>query len=73
MKIVADEGVDRLIVTRLRQDGHEVDYIAEMDSGIDDDRVLGHTNQQGALLKTADKDFGELVFMQGKLNPGIVL
>jgi len=73
VKVVADEGVDRPIVARLRQDGHEVDYIAEMDSGIDDDRVLSHANQRHALLITADKDFGELVFMQGKLNTGIVL
>lgn len=73
MKVVADEGVDRPIVVRLRQDGHEVDYIAEMDSGIDDDRVLGHANQRHALLITADKDFGELVFRQGRLNAGIVL
>ena len=73
MKVVADGGVDRPIVVRLRQDGHDVDYIAEMDSGIDDDRVLSHANKRHALLITADKDFGELIFMQGKLNTGIVL
>jgi len=73
VKVVADEGVDRPIVARLRQDGHEVDYIAEMDSGLDDDRVLSRANQRRALLITADKDFGEMVFMQGKLNTGIVL
>jgi predicted nuclease of predicted toxin-antitoxin system len=73
VKVVADEGVDRPIVARLRQDGHEVDYVAEMDPGIDDDRVLSHANQQHALLMTADKDFGELVFMQGRLNAGVVL
>jgi len=73
VKVVADEGVDRLIVARLRQDGHEVEYIAEMDTGIDDDQVLSHANQRRALLITADKDFGELIFMQGKLNTGIVL
>jgi len=38
-----------------------------------DDRVLGNANQRHALLITADKDFGELVFRQGRLNTGIVL
>ena len=73
MKLVADEGVDALIVARLREDGHEVDYIAEMEPGISDDQVLSHANQRQALLITADKDFGELVFLQGKLNAGILL
>ena len=73
MKLVADEGVDALIVARLREDGHEVDYIAEMEPGISDDHVLSHANQRQALLITADKDFGELVFLQGKLNAGILL
>jgi hypothetical protein len=33
VKIVADESVDRQIVDQLRRDGHEVLYIAELDSG----------------------------------------
>jgi predicted nuclease of predicted toxin-antitoxin system len=73
VKLVADEGVDRPIVTRLRDDGHEVDYVAEMAPGISDDQVLSHANQRQALLLTADKDFGELVFRQGKLHAGVVL
>ncbi len=73
MKLVADEGVDRPIVARLREDGHEVDYVAEMAPGIDDDQVLSHANRRQALLITTDKDFGELVFRQGKLNAGVLL
>jgi hypothetical protein len=34
MNLLADEGVDRPIVVRLRQDGHTVDHIAEMSPGI---------------------------------------
>ncbi|HKY30767.1 MAG TPA: DUF5615 family PIN-like protein [Pyrinomonadaceae bacterium] len=30
MKLLADESIDRQIVERLRQDGHEVSYIAEI-------------------------------------------
>ena len=73
MKLVADESVDGPIVARLREDGHEVDYVAEMDPGISDDRVLGHANERQALLITTDKDFGELVFRQGRLNAGVLL
>jgi predicted nuclease of predicted toxin-antitoxin system len=73
VKFLADEGVDRQIVDRLRQDGHFVWYVAEMEPGISDDAVLDLANREEALLLTADKDFGELVFRQGRLVPGVVL
>lgn len=73
MKVVADESVDGPVVTRLREDGHEVDYVAEMEPGISDDRVLSHANLRRAVLVTTDKDFGELVFRQGRINAGVLL
>ena len=73
MKIVADENVDRQIVDRLRSDGHEVFFIAELDPGIDDDAVLLKSRELSALLVTADKDFGELLFRQHKLHSGVML
>jgi predicted nuclease of predicted toxin-antitoxin system len=73
MNFLADESVDRQIVDRLRQENHRVGYVAEMAPGIPDDAVLDLANREGALLLTADKDFGELVFRQHLLAPGVVL
>lgn len=73
MKIVADESVDKQIVDRLRSDGHDVVFIAELDPGIDDEAVLLKSRQSDAVLLTADKDFGELVFRQRLLHSGVVL
>lgn len=73
MKFLADESVDRQIVDRLRQDDHVVWYVAEMDPGISDEAVLNLANREAALLLTADKDFGELVYRQRRLVPGVVL
>jgi predicted nuclease of predicted toxin-antitoxin system len=73
VKLVADEGVDRQIVERLRRDGHEVIYVAELDPGIGDELVLQWADESGALLLTGDKDFGELVFRQRKASRGVVL
>jgi predicted nuclease of predicted toxin-antitoxin system len=70
---LADESVDRQTVDRPRQDGHAVWYIAEMEPGISDDRVLDLANQEADVLSTADKDFGELVFRHGRLTFGILL
>jgi predicted nuclease of predicted toxin-antitoxin system len=73
MNLLADESVDRPIVDRLRHDHHRVWYVAEMEPGIADDIVLELANREGAVLLTADKDFGELVFRQYRLTSGVVL
>jgi len=73
MNLVADEGVDGNIVSRLRSDGHEVYYVAESDPGISDAIVLGVANEKNATLITSDKDFGELVFRQRRVNAGVIL
>ncbi|MBT9149553.1 MAG: DUF5615 family PIN-like protein [Dehalococcoidia bacterium] len=73
MNFSADESVDRQIVERLRQDGHLVQYVAEMQPGIPDDTVLASANREAALLLTADKDFGEMIFRQRLHTHGIVL
>ncbi len=73
MNFLADESVDQQIVDRLRADGHAVVYVAEMDPGIDDKGVLSAANKRMALLVTADKGFGELVFRQRLISKGVVL
>ena len=73
MNLLADESVNRQTVERLRQEGHDVLYIAELEPGIPDHVVLARANERNALLLTADKDFGELVFRQKLVNSGVVL
>ncbi len=73
MNLLADESVDRQIIERLRFDGHEVLYIAEIEQSVSDDRVFDLANEKKALLVTSDKDFGEIVFRYGRLNSGGVV
>jgi predicted nuclease of predicted toxin-antitoxin system len=73
MRLLADEGVDRPIVERLRRDGHEVRYVAEESPGMRDPEILQDANDGGSVLMTADRDFGELVFRQGRLHAGVIL
>ncbi|WP_176428875.1 DUF5615 family PIN-like protein [Nodularia sp. NIES-3585] len=40
MNFLADENLDKQIVDRLRQDGHFVWYVAEMERGISDLSLL---------------------------------
>lgn len=73
MNLLADESVDRPIVEQLRKDGHDVLYISEMEPSIRDEVVLQRANEHQALLVTADKDFGELVYRQGFVHLGVIL
>lgn len=73
MNFLCDEGIERQIVEALRSRGHEVLYVAEMSPGISDDEVLEMSVGEGALLVTSDKDFGELVFRQGRVHSGVIL
>jgi predicted nuclease of predicted toxin-antitoxin system len=70
---LADEGVEKQIVTALRSEGHVVTYVAEMDPGVADDVVLEWANKEKALLLTSDKNFGEMVFRQRRLSAGVIL
>ena len=73
MNLFADESVERPVVDRLRQDSHDVVFVAELAPSITDDDVLQSANDRSAVLVTADKDFGELVFRQGAVHSGVVL
>ncbi|WP_448383525.1 DUF5615 family PIN-like protein [Desulfosoma sp.] len=73
MNFVADESVDCPIVARLRREGYQISYVAELGPGMPDDAVLNLANQETALLLTADKDFGEMVVRQRLHRHGVVL
>jgi len=73
LKFLGDENLDWQIVERLRLDGQEVLYVVEMEPGIADDEVLNLANNEGAIILTSDKDFGELVFRLCRIAAGIVL
>ena len=70
MNLLADENVDRQIVEQLRFDGHDVLYITELEPSIPDNIVFDRANERAALLLTEDKDFGEIVFRDGRLSSG---
>ncbi len=73
MRWLADECVDAALVARLRADGHDVIYMAEIAPAASDAEVMARALRDNRLLLTEDKDFGDLVFRQGRQAPGIVL
>lgn len=73
MRWLADECVSAPLVQRLREAGHDVSYMAEAAPGTTDAAVLRLAHDEGRVLLTEDKDFGELVFRSRMAAPGVVL
>jgi predicted nuclease of predicted toxin-antitoxin system len=73
MRLVVDEGVHSFIVDRLREDGHDVLYIAQAMPGLPDDGVVSVAREQKAIVISDDKDFGELVVRRRLQVYGVVL
>jgi predicted nuclease of predicted toxin-antitoxin system len=73
LRYLADESVDRAVVSSLRESGYEVAYVSEISRGAPDSEVLQHAQTAQSVLLTADKDFGELVFRKGATAEGVVL
>ena len=73
MKFVVDESADAEIVHLLRSEKHEVIYVAESAPSVADIDVLSLAHNQNAILITADKDFGELVFRKKRPSSGVIL
>jgi predicted nuclease of predicted toxin-antitoxin system len=70
---LADENIEPSLVAWLRREGYEVISVRESARGATDEEVLQMAGRTDAILLTADKDFGELVFRQGRVAAGIIL
>jgi predicted nuclease of predicted toxin-antitoxin system len=73
MNILADEGVDKPIIDRLRSSGFDVKYILEVSPAIDDEAILSQADSEKRILLTQDKDFGELVYRMKFIHYGVIL
>lgn len=52
--------------------GHDVQLAGEKGLSVSDEKILGLAHQDGRLVITLDKDFGELVFVQRRPHAGII-
>jgi predicted nuclease of predicted toxin-antitoxin system len=62
MRLLADENIPLAAIDLLRKRGHDVLAVSEIAPSICDEDVLLMAKDEGRILLTFDKDFGELAF-----------
>jgi predicted nuclease of predicted toxin-antitoxin system len=72
VKVLLDTCVAVGVKTRLIEAGHDVVWAGDWETDPGDEEILSRTHDQGRVLVTLDKDFGELAIVHGKPHDGIV-
>jgi predicted nuclease of predicted toxin-antitoxin system len=73
-KFLANENVPDNAVEAARRAGVDITWVRDISPGISDEAVLTLSQAEGRILRTFDKDFGEMAFEQGKTaTPGVIL
>jgi predicted nuclease of predicted toxin-antitoxin system len=71
--LLVDESTGVAVVAYLRSAGHDVVAVAEAMPQADDSDILSYAANEGRVLLTNDKDFGELVYRDRRAHSGVVL
>jgi predicted nuclease of predicted toxin-antitoxin system len=72
MKFLLDSCISFFAVKALRDEGFQVVWIPETGKDPGDEAITEKAFQEKYVLVTADKDFGELVFLKGMDSPTII-
>ena len=70
MQFIVDESTGAAVVEFLRSDGHDVLAVAEAMPEANDQDILARAAREKRVLVTNDKDFGELIFRDGRVHTG---
>jgi len=72
VKLLLDACVWSGACTELRSHDHDVVWAGEWPENPTDDEILERAYEEGRILVTLDKDFGELAIVQGVPHAGII-
>ena len=73
LKFLVDVGVGKKVETWLRETGHDVKGIRELNPSMSDRDILRLAGSEKRLVITMDKDFGELIYNSGLAHGGVLL
>lgn len=73
MRFLADENFPLPSIRLLSTAGHDVTAVALESPGVPDEAILDRAVREGRILLTFDRDYGDLLYLQGSQPPeGIV-
>lgn len=73
MRFVVDAGVGTSVERLLRELGHFVEAVRDLDPHLPDVEVLARARYHQAIVVTMDKDFGDLIFKERLPHHGVLL
>lgn len=72
MRFLIDENIGEKVVQFLNQQGYSTNHVTEIQIGIEDYQILDLSYLRDSIVITFDKDFGRLVFKEGKAHKGVI-
>jgi predicted nuclease of predicted toxin-antitoxin system len=72
-QFIADENIPKETVDLLKKQGVDIVSITKFASGLSDQEVLNLANENGRIVITFDKDFGQLIFKEKRKTKGLIL
>jgi predicted nuclease of predicted toxin-antitoxin system len=72
VKVLLDSCVSGQAIELLRQAGHDVIWAGDWPNDPGDEEILRRAAAESRILATIDKDFGELVIVQGMIHAGLI-
>jgi hypothetical protein len=72
MHFLADESCDFAVVRALREAGFDVMAVSEPSLGTEDHVVIDLAIHERRMVITEDKDFGQLVYAEGRATGGVL-
>jgi predicted nuclease of predicted toxin-antitoxin system len=73
VQYLVDECLGLLVVTKLRDAGHDVEWVRDGAEGTPDETVLEWSVRTKRILITEDFDYGDLIFAKGHPAFGVVI
>ncbi len=73
LKFIVDESTGIKVVEALRQEGYNALSITEHSPGISDVKIIQFAFDEGRIIITNDKDFGELIYRKQMPAIGVIL